>query len=181
MKRFATLFLLLACFTIANAQSASESQSSAAPAKDQKASDGKAASPQGEQQKAQPPFKPVNLKILPKEISRNELIQTMRGFAMSLGVRCPACHAGQEGQMPDFASDEKPMKNRARTMMLITQDLNKNQIPKLQLGTDKEHKVTCWTCHRGKQVPETEVQMPAHTEGAQPPTQPQGAAASDKK
>ena len=53
---------------------------------------------------------PENLKVLPKDISSDELSTTMRGFAMGLGVRCETCHVG-EPNTPlhtfDFASDER--------------------------------------------------------------------------
>lgn len=41
----------------------------------------------------QPPD-PTNLQVLPKDIPKAQLVQTMRGFAMGLGVRCEHCHVG---------------------------------------------------------------------------------------
>ena len=38
---------------------------------------------------------PTNLKVLPENISPDELGQTMRGFAMGTGNRCSACHVGE--------------------------------------------------------------------------------------
>src|SRR6059058_3640019 len=54
---------------------------------------------------AVPPFK--NLKVLPKDISRADLLSTMKFFSQSLGVRCTNCHVGEEGKPLstfDFAS-----------------------------------------------------------------------------
>ena len=35
-----------------------------------------------------PPDSFTNLKVLPKTIGKQELVATMRGFALGLGVRC---------------------------------------------------------------------------------------------
>src|SRR5262245_44735836 len=55
---------------------------------------------------AVPPYK--NLKVLPKDISRDQLISNMKFFAQSLGVRCVHCHVG-EADKPlstfDFAAE----------------------------------------------------------------------------
>src|SRR5262245_24181699 len=59
----------------------------------------------------QPP--PKNLQVLPKDWTRQQVTQVMRGFTRGLGVRCPFCHVGEEGadlSTFDFASDEKPTK-----------------------------------------------------------------------
>ena len=76
---------------------------------------------------------PVNLKVLPKDTSPEDLIKIMRGFTQQLGVHCNFCHS--EGTTPghmDFASDAKPEKNTARTMMLMSHEINEkymSQIP----------------------------------------------------
>jgi hypothetical protein len=116
---------------------------------------------------------PTNLKLLNKDINERELFQVMKGFSLSLGVRCVYCHKGEDGKpfdTFDFASDEKPTKNQARKMFVMVQDINKNQLAKLDLDPAKEHKVSCWTCHRGKQVPDFELPPPPpRPEGEKPP------------
>jgi predicted trehalose synthase len=114
-----------------------------------------------QQQQAQPvrtdqgEFK--NLKVLPQNISHDELIATMRGFARSLGVRCDACHVAIPGETNkfDFPSDAKPEKNIARQMVLMTRNINSNTMAKL-VGEpgEKFDNVTCFTCHRGHAHPE---------------------------
>lgn len=56
--------------------------------------------------------KPTNLKVLPKNISNEELEKTMKAFNVALGVKCGHCHApksnGEKGL--DFASDSKKKK-----------------------------------------------------------------------
>ena len=67
-----------------------------------------------------PPDSLVNLQVLPEDIEVRELIGTMRGFALGLGVRCEHCHVGEEGQPLstfDFPADEKPTKAKAREML----------------------------------------------------------------
>src|ERR1700756_338259 len=55
--------------------------------------------------------KPVNLKVLPKDTSPEDVMKIMKGFSQQLGVGCPFCHAQEAGaRFPNFASDQKPEK-----------------------------------------------------------------------
>ena len=77
---------------------------------------------------APPP--PKNLQVFPKDIPRAQLIQNMKFFAQSLGVRCTFCHVGQEGQplsTYDFASDAKREKQTARAMLVMVHKINKDE------------------------------------------------------
>ena len=47
---------------------------------------------------AQIPDKFENLQVLPKDIPKDQLVQTMRSFANALGVRCVHCHAAKDPQ-----------------------------------------------------------------------------------
>ena len=48
-----------------------------------------------------------NLKILPKDITREQLDSVMHHFTASLNVRCNFCHVrNEEAKTWDFASDE---------------------------------------------------------------------------
>jgi hypothetical protein len=49
---------------------------------------------------AQVPERFENLKVLPRDISRDSLTQIMRNFSFSLGVRCQYCHV-QRAPGPD--------------------------------------------------------------------------------
>ena len=87
-----------------------------------------------------------NLQVLPVNISRDELIATMRGFTRALGTRCDHCHAAgppaADGrEQLDFASDAKPEKNVARTMMRMTRTINGDYISKVD--QEKKNPVTC--------------------------------------
>jgi tetratricopeptide (TPR) repeat protein len=105
---------------------------------------------------AQIPDKFTNLEILPKDIAKPKLVETMRGFSTALGVRCWHCHVGEEGKpfdQWDFPSDAKPAKNTARVMMQMTAELNSMWMP--QVKTDAAHRlqVSCAMCHHGKAEP----------------------------
>lgn len=94
-----------------------------------------------------------NLQVLPKDIPREQLMATMRGFTRGLGVRCNHCHVvatTEPKEELDFPSDAKEEKRNARTMLRMTQELNRTWIPRV----DAEARVSCWTCHRGKPEPE---------------------------
>ena len=100
-----------------------------------------------------------NLQVLPKDISREQLLATMRGFTRALGVRCNHCHvvtATEPKEELDFPSDAKPEKNVARTMVRMTRDINSNWMARVdpENATRPEPRVGCWTCHRGKEEPE---------------------------
>jgi Photosynthetic reaction centre cytochrome C subunit len=98
------------------------------------------------------PEKFTNLQTLPKTISKPDLVADMRGYALSLGVRCPYCHAaGAAPGSMDYASDEKTAKQTARTMIRMTEDINHNYIA----GVSPTVKVECVTCHRGLSDPRT--------------------------
>jgi len=99
-----------------------------------------------------------NLQVLPDTLARPELIGIMRGFAVSLGVRCEHCHAaGADGEL-DFPSDANPHKDIARDMMRMTRTLNQQTLPAIEgLHPAEGMRVTCYTCHRGATTPVTEL------------------------
>ena len=106
--------------------------------------------------------KPVNLKILPKDISEEELHKLMRNYSMALGVRCGFCHVsepvpGRDRPKFDFASDAKPEKNIARNMMLMVQGINENYLSKMKGGDHALEQISCVTCHMGKISPMVSV------------------------
>ena len=63
---------------------------------------------------------PANLQVLPKDIPRPQLLQTMQAFNQALGVQCNYCQVQEgRGERNDMASDEKPTKKTARQMMVL--------------------------------------------------------------
>jgi photosynthetic reaction center cytochrome c subunit len=103
---------------------------------------------------ADPPHK--NLKILPQDMPRAQLLSTMKSFSQSLGVRCSFCHVGEEGKPLssfDFASDAKDKKLTARKMLAMVHRINEQDF---DVHDFSKVKVTCFTCHRGSTKPLTE-------------------------
>jgi len=98
-----------------------------------------------------------NLKILPKNITHEELDKVMHQFNKGLGVKCNFCHAPAKDneRKLDFASDEKPEKDIARSMMKLTVKINKKYFgAKHAVITDTTMAITCITCHHGTPHPE---------------------------
>ncbi len=98
-----------------------------------------------------------NLKVLPKNISPEDLDKVMDGFKEALGVKCGFCHAPSKDSTnhhPDFVSDDKPEKNIARSMMKMTSKINKKYFSynKSEQGQALPT-VECMTCHHGKEHP----------------------------
>ena len=134
-----------------------------------------------------PTFK--NLKILPKDISKDGLDSVMHHFTGALNVKCSFCHVRNEAEKKmDFASDDKPEKLIARKMMLMSIDINTKYFKDIEEEMNKEGDhaaaenqvkidgdsvrnmlsyVTCYTCHRGDEHPESKV--PKKEEGPKPP------------
>src|SRR5271168_3951170 len=83
---------------------------------------------------AQFPDKFTDLKVLPKDISRQELQSTMRGFAFALNVRCEHCHVEKAGGKKFdiyFAAENKEEKKTASVMLEMVAAINRDYISKV--------------------------------------------------
>ncbi|HEX9161668.1 MAG TPA: c-type cytochrome [Thermoanaerobaculia bacterium] len=115
------------------------------------------------QQKALPPrtddYHFHNLQVLPQNITRDELITTMRRFTQALGVKCNHCHVPlpNDPEHFDFPSDKNPHKAAARIMIRMVQHINHDYVAKVP---DVYTTVSCWTCHRGKTLPDIAPSLP---------------------
>jgi hypothetical protein len=99
---------------------------------------------------AQIPDTFTNLQVLPKDISKGELVGLMRGYAGSLGVRCAYCHVGPDNlEGMDFATDKRPAKQTARRMLQMVQAINGQHLNGIETSSTNRVEVTCKTCHRG--------------------------------
>ncbi len=96
-----------------------------------------------------------NLKVLPKNINKEQMDSVMRHFSASLGVKCNYCHQfNQEQKSMDFASDANEHKGIARQMMRMTTGLNKKYFHiKNAKNLTTKLEVTCFSCHNGKTEP----------------------------
>jgi hypothetical protein len=96
-----------------------------------------------------------NLKVLPKSTTKQQMDSVMKHFTSALGVKCNFCHEfNQEQKAMDFASDANEHKSIARSMMKMTEKVNKKYFDVKdsdELTTTLE--VTCYTCHNGKAHP----------------------------
>ena len=108
---------------------------------------------------------PTNLKVLPKDMTGEQVHELMHKWEAQLGTECSTCHAADPNKkMPNgrpalnFADDSKPEKKNARLMYRMTEDLNKNYVSKVETSHKDEKTdtaVTCGTCHRGHEHPPT--------------------------
>lgn len=105
-----------------------------------------------------PPDSFTNLKVLPKNIDQRTLINTMRGFAVGLGVRCTYCHVAPHEDAPGawvpldsiaFAKDDKRTKRVARVMMHMVMHINDEHLHGVPDRPKPLLEVRCATCHRG--------------------------------
>lgn len=93
-----------------------------------------------------------NVKLL-GDLPVSQFIPVMNYFAVSMGRRCNYCHVVNQGQW-DYASDAKAEKNTAREMIKLV--LGTNQT----LSGLKLDPVACYTCHRGRNSPQSTITLP---------------------
>lgn len=106
----------------------------------------------------QAPWRASNLQHFAKDIPREQLIQRMREFSFALGVRCSYCHDVPDTSTlddPNFASDGKPAKARARVMLKMVDQLNGSMLAALPSRAEPRVEIACATCHRGLPLPKT--------------------------
>jgi len=111
---------------------------------------------------AAPP--PTNLQVLPKDWTRQQVVQVMQGFNMALGVGCNHCHIEMVGAPPnekgvipiDAAPDDKQTKKTARVMMRMVSQINETLGSQVGKPAAEVVKVQCVTCHRGAAIPKTQ-------------------------
>ena len=85
-----------------------------------------------------------NIQVL-KGIPVDDFMETMGVMAASLDFDCSDCHVAAGTDQVDWAADT-PRKVMARIMINMVANLNKSNFAGRQL-------VTCWTCHRNRDVP----------------------------
>jgi hypothetical protein len=106
--------------------------------------------------RAQIPDSFTNLRVLPKDIKRDSLVQIMRGFSLQLNVRCQYCHVGGDGvsfEGVEFSKDDDPDKVKARFMLQMVDSLNRVVLPNLPGLAGSPIRMECKTCHRGAPRP----------------------------
>jgi hypothetical protein len=96
-----------------------------------------------------------NLQVLPKNITTDSLDKIMDGFTVGLGVNCKYCHyRDKKADSLIYERDDKPEKEIARKMMLMTMEINEKYFHfNEDIKTNEIQAVTCNTCHRGEPRP----------------------------
>ena len=87
-----------------------------------------------------------NVQVL-KGIPVGEFMDTMGFVSAALGLNCTACHVAESLQDWSRFADDVPRKQMARAMMVMVNGINRNNFGGRRV-------LTCWSCHRGVQVPE---------------------------
>lgn len=87
-----------------------------------------------------------NIQVL-KGIPVNQFMDTMGFFSAALGLNCTGCHVAESLQDLDKFAEDVPRKRTARRMITMVQNMNK-------VNFGGRRALTCYTCHRGTQVPE---------------------------
>lgn len=106
-----------------------------------------------------------NLKVLPKDISHDELMNVMHSFEVALDLKCEDCHARSTSDTTklDFPADTKK-KKIALGMMKMVQAMDSTYFG--VKGDFKENyltsqfKVTCISCHNGHNKPVNQISIP---------------------
>jgi len=98
-------------------------------------------------------YRPVNLRILPQDITALEIKKLMERYTEELGVSCEYCHTqNPQTQRLEYASDDNPAKLTARVMIAMLTDINTRYLA--QLGGDRyAPQITCGNCHQGQADP----------------------------
>jgi photosynthetic reaction center cytochrome c subunit len=100
-----------------------------------------------------------NVQVM-KGIPVNEFMDTMGFFAASLGLNCTGCHVPES--LTDWSKfgDDVARKLTARRMIRMVDTINKTNF-------GGQRVLTCWSCHRGTQIPEVTPSLAAQYEIAE--------------
>ena len=131
------------------------------------------ATPQAQTEKPKRTYpEPKNLKVLPKNLTGEQVHDIMEQWEGALGAKCGTCHTpdpnniGPNGRPRlNFADDTKQDKETARKMFQMVEGINLNYISKIDSSGAP---VTCGTCHRGHLGPQPFVPAPEEHEPPPP-------------
>jgi Photosynthetic reaction centre cytochrome C subunit len=95
-------------------------------------------------------FKNVTTSTL-KTLTVDDFIAAMGVMSGALGWDCADCHPGAGTDTVDWVVDTR-VKRTARRMVEMVDAINKAQFAGVQ-------KVTCWTCHHGRDIPASSIML----------------------
>ena len=110
-----------------------------------------------------------NIQVL-KSLPESQLGTVMQYIATSMGRRCDFCHVNKGGNNWAWELDDKAEKQMGRTMMKMVLSINKDNFRgNTQVG--------CYTCHRGRNQPNSipAFPLPTRLPGSQPAPSPPAA------
>ena len=68
----------------------------------------------------------TNLQVLPKDISKNDLMRIMRSFSLTMDKNCSYCHVATDDlSQADFPADDKETKKKTRELLRFILDTQK--------------------------------------------------------
>src|SRR5438132_6807723 len=86
-----------------------------------------------------------NVQVM-KGIPVNQFMDTMGFFSAALGLNCTGCHVAESLQDLSKFAEDVPRKRVARNMIRMVDAMNRTNF-------GGRRALTCYTCHRGTQVP----------------------------
>jgi hypothetical protein len=93
-----------------------------------------------------------NIQLL-KTVPAGAILSIMEtGYSKSLGVNCSYCHV-----IGHWELDDKPTKQTARNMVLMTRTINQELLKKIPNLKSENPAVNCTTCHRGQTQPALDI------------------------
>ena len=101
-----------------------------------------------------------NVQVM-KGIPVDQFMATMGFFSAALGMSCEDCHMADDRHWEGFAVDNT-RKRMARRMIQMVQKVNQDNFGGRQM-------VTCWSCHRGADLPRTVPDFAIQYGPLQPP------------
>jgi hypothetical protein len=91
-------------------------------------------------------FKNIQLN---KSMEAGRLPGMMGFWSNALGVTCKHCHV-----IDQWEKEDRPEKQIARDMVAMVGTINTDLLKKIKNLDSPEPRIGCWTCHRGKVIPE---------------------------
>ena len=84
-----------------------------------------------------------------KTLEAGRVPMVMGFWSRSLGVTCKHCHV-----MDQWEKEDRPEKQVARDMAGMVEEINTHLLKNIKNLDSPEPRIGCWTCHRGKVIPE---------------------------
>jgi hypothetical protein len=84
-----------------------------------------------------------------RTVEAGRVLGIMGNWSSVLGVTCKHCHV-----IDQWDKEDRSEKQIARDMAEMVNAINTNLLGNIKNLDSPEPKISCWTCHRGKPIPE---------------------------